>query len=343
MTRLDEQQKQLIFDYCVGLSSKEQTRRAEALIGSSQQAADIYGTLKSALSPLDILGDEECPEGLAQGTVWRLNKAARSSELKLEQLLAAEQTREAAVKTGVWVNIGKRLVTAAVFVVAGSILITALNFARQKYWQYQCQMQLGRVFQGVTQYANDHDGQMPAVATSAGSPWWKVGYQGNENQSNTRHVWLLVKGRYVDAADFICPGAKHRQTVEFAPGQLKNLNEFPARGHITYSFLIPCHTSGQTSMRGRGVLTADLNPLFERLPHNYSGTLELRLNKDLLNTNSPNHKRHGQNILFNDGSVQFQKTRHVGILEDDIFTLQNTQIYKGVEVPMCETDLFVAP
>jgi len=343
MTQLDQQQKQLIFDYCVGLTSKEQTRRAEVLIGSSQQAADICGTLKSALSPLDSLGDEECPEELAQGTVWRLNNAARSSELKLRQLLATEQTRGPAVKTGVWGNIGKRLVTAAVFVVAGSILVTAMNFARQKYWQHQCQMQLGRIFQGITQYANDHDGQMPAVATSTGSPWWKVGYQGNENQSNTRHVWLLVKGRYVDAADFICPGAKRRQTVEFAPGQLKNLNDFPARGHITYSFRIPCHTAVQTGTGGRRVLIADLNPLFERLPYNYSGTLELRPNKDLLNINSPNHKRHGQNVLFDDGSVQFQKTRHIGILKDDIFTLQNTHIYRGVEVPACQADAFVAP
>ena len=90
-------------------------------------------------------------------------------------------------------------------------------------------------------------------------------------------------------------------------------------------------------------MTADLNPLFERLPYNYSGTLELRPNKDLLNINSPNHKRHGQNVLFDDGSVQFRKTRHIGILKDDIFTLQNTHIYRGVEVPACQADAFVAP
>jgi len=343
MTGLDHQQKQLIFDYCVGLTSKEQTRRAEALISSNQQAADICATLKSALLPLDSLGDEECPEELAQVTVGRLNNAARSSELKLQALLAAEQSREPAVKTGVWADIGRRLATAAVFVVAGSILITALNLTRQKYWQHQCQMQLARIFQGITQYANDHDGKMPAVATSAGSPWWKVGYQGNENQSNTRHVWLLVKGRYVDPADFVCPGVRHRQTTGFGPTQLQNLNDFPARGHITYSFRIPCDSSLQTDTPGRRVLIADLNPLFERLPGNYSGPFELRLDKDLLSINSPNHKRRGQNVLFDDGSVRFQRTRNTGLLKDDIFTLQNTHIYKGVEVPACQSDAFVAP
>jgi len=47
---------------------------------------------------------------------------------------------------------------------------------------------------GIGSYAADHDQTLPNVATAAGSPWWKVGDQGLENQSNTRHLWLLVQG-----------------------------------------------------------------------------------------------------------------------------------------------------
>jgi hypothetical protein len=35
--------------------------------------------------------------------------------------------------------------------------------------------------------------------------------------------------------------------------------------------------------------------------------------------------------------------RRIGIAEDDIFTLQNTDIYEGIEVPSYEADAFLAP
>ncbi len=88
---------------------------------------------------------------------------------------------------------------------------------------------------------------------------------------------------------------------------------------------------------------SDLNPLFERLPQNYSTPLKLQLDKGLLTLNSINHNRRGQNVMFGDGCIKFVEMRHIGIPEDDIFTLQNTDIYQGVEVPSCETDAFLAP
>jgi hypothetical protein len=59
--------------------------------------------------------------------------------------------------------------------------------------------------------------------------------------------------------------------------------------------------------------------------------------------NSLNHNRRGQNVLFDDGSAGFVKTRFVGVNGDDIFTLQNTTLYQGSETPDRETDAFLAP
>ncbi len=88
---------------------------------------------------------------------------------------------------------------------------------------------------------------------------------------------------------------------------------------------------------------ADLSPLFEKLPDDYSKSFKLQLDKELLTLNSINHKRQGQNVLFGDGRVEFLKTRRTGISKDDIFTLQDTDVYQGCEVPSCETDFFLAP
>jgi prepilin-type processing-associated H-X9-DG protein len=86
---------------------------------------------------------------------------------------------------------------------------------------------------------------------------------------------------------------------------------------------------------------ADWNPLFEELPEDFSKTFKLQLNKKLLTLNSINHDRRGQNVLFGDGRVEFLKARFIGT--DDIFTLQDTDVYQGSESPSCETDFFLAP
>jgi hypothetical protein len=343
MTPLSDQQKQLLFDYCIGIVTEKEAAEAELLISSNEEAADIYSKLKVAFSPLNTLESEVCPDELAERTILRVNNAARSSQVRLEQLLAAEQRGEVAVKSRFWRNFGEVAAIAAVILFMASVLIPLLNFARQKSRQYYCQMQLQRMGQGLDHYSSDHDGKLPAVATAAGAPWWKVGYPGNENQSNTRHLWLLVKGNYVKPSDFVCPGQRQGRVVRLNVTQLENDNDFPSRNHITYSFRIMCNNPRKEDVVGRKILMTDLNPLFEKLPDDYSESLKLRLNKDLLTFNSINHNRRGQNVLFDDGGVDFVKVRHIGIGGDDIFTLQGTDIYEGNEVPSCETDAFVAP
>ena len=343
MTRLSNQQKQLLFDYCIGLTSGEQTAEAERLISSNDEAAGIHSKLKATFAPLDSLRLETCPDDLAESTVLRLNNLARSSQLRLEQLLEAEESRTAATKSRSWWNLGRTVAAAAAIVFVAGVLIAPLNFARQKSWRHQCQMQLARIFDGISQYSSDHDGTLPAVATSVGDPWWKVGYPGKENCSNTRHIWLLVKGKYVKPSDFICPGSRQTRAIRLGTSEVNNYNDFPGRGYVTYSFRISGNKGDKKSLAGRKILIADLNPLFEKLPNDYSRQFLLKLNKDLLAINSINHNRRGQNVLFGDGRIRFKKTRRIGISEDDIFTLQDTDVYQGVEVPSCESDAFLAP
>jgi hypothetical protein len=341
MTLLNNQQKQLLFDYCIGLTSEKDTAEAEALISSNEEAAEIHSTLKAALAPLDSLEPEPCPDDLTEGTIWRLNNFARSSQLQLQQLLATEQARKVTAKSRFWRNLGEMAATAAVILVIAGVLFPPLNFARQKSWQARCGVQMGSIFQGLSNYTFDYEGQLPAVATTTGAPWWKVGDQGKENHSNTRHIWLLVKLGYNNPADFVCPGRSQGRALQFDPSKVKNCNDFPARRYITYSFPIRCPKPQKGRMLIPKVLMADLNPLFERLPRDYSNPLKLRLDKELSTRNSSNHGRRGQHVLFGDGGVKFLRVRHIG--GDDIYTLQGIRIYQGIEVPLREADIFVAP
>ena len=347
MSPLNNQQKQLLFDYCIGLTSEEQTAEAEALISSNDEAAEIHSKLKAALAPLETVHPEPCPNDLAERTIMRLNNLARSSQLRLQQLLAGEQARDVSTKSRFWWNLGQRVAMAAVFMIVGGALITTFNiisnYARQKSWQYSCQAQLGGIFQGLSNYISEYDGKLPTVATAAGAPWWKVGYQGRENYSNTRHIWLLVKGDYVDQALFVCPGRSPKITIRLTPSEVQKHNDFPYREQISYSFRICCREPAKRIAPSRRALMSDLNTLFEILPRDYSNPLRVPLNKKLSTLNSINHNRRGQNILFDDGCVKFCGKRSIGITADDPFTLKNILIYNGTERPARETDDFLAP
>jgi len=343
MSPLNNEQKQLLFDYCIGLTSQKETAEAEALISSNKEAAEIHSKLKAALTPLDSLEPEPCPDELVEHTIWRVNNLAGSSQRQLQQLLASEQTRNVVAKSQLWWNLGKIAASAAVILIVLGIWFAPLDFVRQKYQQQRCQMQMGGIFQGLSNYMSDHDDQSPAVATTAGAPWWWVGDQGKENHSNTRHIYLLPKGGYVELSNFVCLGYKGEKPLKLNDSQIKRLKDFPSRRYVTYSFLIRCHSSRIGKLLCRKVLMADWNPLFEQLPEDFSRGLQLQLNRKLLTLNSINHNRRGQNVMFGDGHVRFLKTRFIGITKDDIFTLQDTDVYQGCEVPSCEADSFLAP
>lgn len=345
MTSINSQQKQLIFDYAMGITSQSESAQAQELIFSNENASLFYADIKKSLSPLDSIEPEDCPQELVDSTVSRLLNTARSSHIQLQNLLANEQIKEThkAQKVTFARNFGQILAYAAVILIVSGIVIAPLKHMRQDAWKQTCGKQLGNIGSGFAQYVNEHNGQLPAVTASAGSPWWKVGYAGSENHSNTRNLWLLVKGDYVNPVDFVCPGKREGKALRYDAKQLKAYNDFPSRKYVSYSFRIRCPKAGSSNLCGQKVLIADLSPLFENLPDNYSNPLDLQLDKNLIKFNSINHNRKGQSILLGDGSVKFVTTRNCEISNDDIYTIKDKTCYTGSEVPSCDSDAFLAP
>ncbi len=343
MTRLNSEQKELVFDYCMGLASPEQIVEARALISSEEEAAEIHSRLQAAVAPLENVEFELCPDELVERTVLRVNEVAAASTDRLRQLIAGEQKRTIPVGRWYWVGAMRRLATAAVFVIAGGVLLSTFNYMRWDAQRQRCRFQQSGFFQGLGAYMTDHDGKQPAVAMQAGAPWYKIGDQGDENHSNTRRLFLLVKKGYVDQDSFVCPScSKNQRAPKLTASQIQTYRDFPDRRYITYSFQINCRQGSDGELHCRKVLMADLSPLFEKLP-DLGEPFQLHLNKRLLTVNTANHKRKGQNVLFGDGHVEFLKKRFIELSTDDIFTLQNTDVYRGCEVPACTTDFFLAP
>ena len=90
MSPLNDEMKQLLFDYAIQLTSEEQTAEAQKLISTNKEASDIYSMLRAALKPLDSIERESCPDELFEKTISRIHELEGSSQNQLEQLITTD-------------------------------------------------------------------------------------------------------------------------------------------------------------------------------------------------------------------------------------------------------------
>ncbi|AQT69400.1 hypothetical protein STSP2_02589 [Anaerohalosphaera lusitana] len=348
MKSLSKEEKDIILDFYFRCGSQERIDRARDLIASDKRAAELFSKLQETLDPLGHVREEPCPDELAEITVARL-KLAASAERTREQV-EIEQTEPAAVGSAGrrwWSNITDVAAVAAIVLAVISLGIPSLNRIRQASWEKACQANLAGVGVGLKSYAQDSNGSAPCFGNAAGqNPWWKIGEQTERKNSNTQPVWVLVKKGYVDPENLICPARKEHEPVDVSKQQMAELVDFPARKNLSYSFAFMCEKGAQKALRKQFVLFGDLNPIFESVLQKdpRSGQYifrEVVLNDDLQRAMSRSHGGRGQNLLFGDISVSFNRDRKVN--GDDIYTVQGVTDYSGTEVPKSADDIFLAP
>lgn len=363
MGYLESREQQLILDFYFRCGDEEDIARGRDLIASSPEAAKLYAGLEETLTELDSLKYEPCPDNLADLTVARLKLAASaktvasSSSNRLADLLKSEQDNRNYLSAGAvpaavkprrfWHPLMEMSAAAAAVVLIAGILVPSFGSMRQHSRQVACENNLRQIGQAMAAFAGDNSGRMGDVRVQAGSPWWKIGYQGPENHSNTRYPWQLVKGGYVSGTVFLCGGQVAGKRVQYQPDQIAALNDFPSRDHINYSFLLLCDKNQNITQRSRRIIAADSNPVFQKIPSQNAIYQKLNeferilLNEQLRQMMSSNHWKKGQNVLYCDGSVEFMRTRIVN--GDDIFTVKDVEAYTGKEAPCDPADIFLVP
>ena len=160
MTRLTDQQKQLLFDYSLGLTSDREAAEVEKLLSWNQEAVELYRTFQVALAPLDSVELESCPDDLTERLFLRLTEAARKGPdvKRLEELLAAERSGPRTIKIPLWRNWSEVVTAAAAVFLFVSVLFPSIGFMRQRYAQTHCGTHLAGVYEGFRNYMADHDG-----------------------------------------------------------------------------------------------------------------------------------------------------------------------------------------
>ncbi|MHC4286869.1 MAG: hypothetical protein ACYSO7_12825 [Planctomycetota bacterium] len=369
MDKLTQEQQQLILDFYFRCGDLKDIEAGRDLIAATPGAAKLYAGLEDTLTDLDHIKYESCPDNLVDLTIARLKLVSASSNAsgsRLHQLLEQEQATSPISSSEPSYNpsssansptnsnflrpLFEVLAAAASIAFVAGILFPSFGFARAKSRQVACKNNMRVLGAGFSSFLEDsapNNGGLSDVRVQAGSPWWKIGDQGQQTRSNTRYPFVLVKGDYVDGKAFICKGDKMAQPFGNQAGTIAKLYDFPSHKNISFSFSLFCDNKNNPLLCGRKIVASDLNPVFQKVRcekiifQEMDEFVKLELNEQLKQSMSANHQGQGQNLLYSDGSVIYARSRIVN--GDDIFTVSGVDVYTGRETPAVGDDTFLVP
>jgi len=240
------------------------------------------------------------------------------------------------------------LVVIAIIALLMGILMPALARVRQVAYRMVCGTNLSGIGKAMLIYANDYDDELPR-AGGRNSTWGRtVNWQavdrygayglsadGSGGQANiSSSFYLLVKYAEVTPKSFVCKSDSG--TTEFKPSnygaggrELIDLWDFGPEpdGYCSYSYHMPYGLYALTTSSEPGVaIAADRNPWLKSpaaegkdagLLSSYNPTG----GREAINVgNAIAHQEDGQNVLFMDSHVSFEKKPFCGVNDDNIYT-----------------------
>ena len=238
------------------------------------------------------------------------------------------------------------LVVIAIIALLMGILMPALARVRQIAFRMVCGTNLSGIGKAMLIYSNDYDDELPRSG-GRNSTWggmipnWlaanRFGAYGvtaageGGTGSITSCFYLLVKYAEVTPKSFICKGDSG--TTEFKPADdgagdrdLIDLWDFGTTPNerVSYSYHMPFGLYALTTSAEPGMaVAADRNPWITS-PMAEPKDISLFIpegGKEAVNVGNANqHQEDGQNVLFLDSHVGFEKKSYCGINDDNVYT-----------------------
>ena len=244
------------------------------------------------------------------------------------------------------------LVVIAIIALLMGILMPALARVRQIAFRMVCGSNLSGIGKAMLIYAGDYEDELPraggrgSVWAGAGSVVWnattrQLAYTLNTDGSGGKAsisscFYLLVKYADVTPKSFICKSdsgtSEFKLSNELNPGSLEFIDcwDFglePLK-HCSYTYHLPFGLYALTTSSEPGMaVAADRNPWQDSpaaTAKTISGFNPTSTNIDQQKFgNSISHQEDGQNVLFMDSHVYFEKRAFCAINDDNIYTWWN--------------------
>jgi len=254
------------------------------------------------------------------------------------------------------------LVLIATIALLMGVFIPALARLRQRAFRMTCQTNLSQIGRAMLVYGGDYEDPLPQAGGES-STWqpkinnWQATYRWdaygiNKTDGSGGHAsisssfYLLVKYVEVRPKQFVCPGDSG--TTEFKPAEygvrdkdLIDLWDFgpnPSK-HCSYSYHIPYGPYALTTASSQPgmAIAADRNPWIDTAAvkaRDFSLFKWDGSTKQQKAGNAITHKGEGQNVLFVDGHVAFEKRPFCGVNDDNIYTYWDGEYIQRGAVPV---------
>lgn len=293
--------------------------------GSLKQRASAHERLASM-----VTAGRPAPASLVDQTMARVREA---DEASIEPIPIGRGR-------GARVRFWDFVAVAASLLIGASILWPVMNAVREESRQTICANNMRSSAFAMGSYAGANRDALPMA--SAGMPgrlWWNVG---KPDESNSANLFELSRQDYVGLDTLACPGNRIAPTRQTDPAA----RDWRRLEEVSYSYRIMFGSERPGwSTPGTVVVLADRSPVVMR------AVLGQPIHPM---ENSPNHGRAGQNVLFNDGSVQWNESpelangdniwlpRDIEVVLDRL-TGRRASPLNGFETPSGVEDAFVGP
>lgn len=316
----------LLIDYVLGRCEPGPAENVRLRLREDPALRNVHESLTRTFAALGLCQDAAPSADLADRTVRLVLKHRRRQARTTGQELVGRGTLRPMF------SLRELVAVAAAVVLMGAVVVPSVRYARERSLQNHCGSQLGQIGFGLHTYAGDNDGALPTVGAVSG---WLPG-AGDHPVSNSAALFQLVKEGYVAPTAFQCP-AVGAGTFVVRP----DMTDFPHAGYVSYSYQHslagggPSRThTAQAAPAERMAIVADASPLFR------NGRFLPDCPPD---SNSPNHRGLGQNVLYLSMAVQWAEHPSAGVDDNNIFVAEGVRDYDGDERPAGPTDSFLLP